>query len=258
MLSVVVIDDELCSLNLLVHLLNNFTSVQLKVVGKASNLTDGLELIRNTNPDLVFLDIEMPDGNGMDIFNHQIVQKIKIVLVTGHENYAIDAINKPVAGYLLKPVDFIDLQNVIKKVDKMISQEQQRLELEDRMNALCTAEVPGKNLIFDVESGFMMENTKNIEYCTADQSYSTIFTNAKRDFVVSKSLKELEGYLPKNQFYRTHKSYLVNIFYIRKFVRSSESYVLLKSGTKIPVSVRKTSVIFNEIKEMLANEQLAD
>jgi len=258
MLSVVVIDDELMALNLLVHLLNNFTSVQLKVVGKAMNLNDGIELIKKTNPDLVFLDIEMPDGNGMEILDHQISKKSKIVLVTGHDHYAVDAINKSVAGYLLKPVNFVELQNVIKNVEKMIRLEQQHLELEDRINTLCTADVSGKNLIFEIESGFIVENTRNIEYCTADQSYATIFTFAKREFVVSKSLKELESYLPKNQFYRTHKSFLVNIYYIRKFVRSNESYVLLKSGAKIPVSVRKTSVIFNEIKEMLAKDQLGD
>ena len=91
MLSVVVIDDELVALNLLASLLNNFTSIQLKVVGKATNLTEGIDLIKNTNPDLVFLDIEMPDGNGMEIFNLQLSQKLKIVLVTGHDNYAIDA-----------------------------------------------------------------------------------------------------------------------------------------------------------------------
>ena len=254
MLSVVVIDDELMALNLLVHLLTNFTTVQLKVVGKATNLADGIDLIKHTNPDLVFLDIEMPNGSGMEIFDHELSQKTKIVLVTGHDEYAIQAINKPVSGYLLKPVNFFDLQNVIKKIDKIIRLEQQLLELEDRINTLCTAEVPGKNLIFDVDNGFIMENTKNIEYCTADQSYSTIFTYAKREFVVSKSLKELEEFLPKDQFYRTHKSYLVNIYYIRKFVRSAESYVLLKSGAKIPVSVRKTSLIFNEIKEKLLNE----
>lgn len=255
MLTVVVIDDELLALNLLAYLLDNFTSIQLKVVGKAMNLKDGIDLIKHTNPDIVFLDVEMPDGNGMEIFNQQFSQKTKIVLVTGHDNYAIDAINKSVVGYLLKPVNFPDLQNVIKKVDKMIRMEQQHMELEDKISMLCTAEIPGKNLIFDVESGFIMENTRNIEYCTADQSYATIYTHTKREFVVSKSLKELESYLPKNQFYRTHKSYLVNIYYIRKFVRSGESYVLLKSGAKIPVSVRKTSVIFNEIKEMLTRDQ---
>jgi two-component system LytT family response regulator len=254
MLSVVVIDDELMALNLLAYLLDNFTSIQLKVVGKAMNLTDGIELIKHTQPDLVFLDIEMPDGNGMEIFKHQFSQKTKIVLVTGHDHYAIEAINKSVAGYLLKPVNFLDLQEIIKKVDKLIRLEQQQLELEDRINILGTAEIPGKNLIFDVESGFVMENTRNIEYLTADQSYATIYTHAKREFMVSKSLKELESYLPKNQFYRTHKSYLVNIYYIRKFVKTGESYVLLKSGAKIPVSVRKSSVIFNEIKQMLSQE----
>jgi two-component system LytT family response regulator len=254
MLSVVVIDDELMALNLMVHLLTNFTSVQLKVVGKATSLSEGIDLIKHTNPDLVFLDIEMPNGSGMEIFDHELSQKTKIVLVTGHDRYAIQAINKPVSGYLLKPVNFVDLQHIIKKIDKVIRLEQQLLEMEDRINALCTAEVPGKNLIFDVESGFILENTKNIEYCTADQSYATIFTYAKREFVVSKSLKELEEYLPQDQFYRTHKSYLVNIYYIRKFVRSGESYVLLKSGAKIPVSVRKTSQIFNDIKEMLSRD----
>ncbi len=251
MITVVVIDDEIMSLNLLAYLLDNFTSIQLKVVGKAMNLNDGIELIKHTNPDLVFLDIEMPDGSGLEIFNHQLSQKTKIVLVTGHDQYAIDAINKPVAGYLLKPVNFIDLQEIIKKVERMIRSEQQQLELEDRINTLGTSDVPGKNLIFDVESGFIVENTRNIEYITADQSYATLFTYAKREFVVSKSLKELESYLPKNQFYRTHKSYLVNIYYIRKFVKTGESYVLLKSGAKIPVSVRRSAVIFNEIKEML-------
>ena len=258
MISVVVIDDELMSLNLLSYLLDNFTTVRLKVVGKAMNLNDGIELIKHTNPDLVFLDIEMPDGNGLEIFNHQLSQKTKIVLVTGHDEYAIDAINKPVAGYLLKPVNFVDLQEIIKKVDKMIRLEQQQLELEDRINTLGTSDVPGKNLIFDVDNGFIVENTRNIEYIAADQSYATLFTYAKREFVVSKSLKELESYLPKNQFYRTHKSYLVNIYYIRKFVKTGESYVLLKSGAKIPVSVRKAAVIFNEIKEMLTNDQSPD
>ena len=222
MLSVVVIDDELCALNLLTFLLNNFTSVQLKVVGKAMNLNEGIELIKRTNPDLVFLDIEMPDGNGMEIFNHQFSQKLKIVLVTGHEHYAIDAINKSVAGYLLKPVNFIDLQNVIKKVDKMIRLEQQHLELEDRINSLCTAEVPGKNLIFDIESGFMLENTRNIEYCTADQSYATIFTYAKREFIVSKSLKSW-----KHIYLRTNFIVPTNLFWLI-FITSVSLYDQVK------------------------------
>ena len=84
----------------------------------------------------------------MEIFDHQFSQKLKLFLLPGTIIYAIDAINKSIAGYLLKPVNFIDLQNVVKKVEKMIRLEQQQLELEDRINILGTAEVPGKNLIF--------------------------------------------------------------------------------------------------------------
>lgn len=92
-----------------------------------------------------------------------------------------------------------------------------------------------------------MLNTRNIEYCYANQSYSVIVTYTKKEILIAKSLKELQDMLPQKQFYRTHKSYLVNIYYIRKYVHAKESFVLLKSGEKIPVSVRVTSSISKDI-----------
>ena len=97
-----------------------------------------------------------------------------------------------------------------------------------------------------------MENSSHIEYCVAAQSYSEIITIGSKEITVSKSLKEIQEMLPEDQFYRTHKSYLVNINYIRKFVKASESYLLLKSGTKIPVSVRVSSTITKDLKQKLS------
>jgi len=252
MLRIVIIDDEEDAIEVLSKLLDNFTSVKLKIVGTASNLMNGVEIINETNPDLVFLDIDMPGQNGMAIYDYFKEPIFKVVFVTAYQQYAIDAIKKSAFDYILKPVNIIELKETLKKVNEELIHEQRQRELEDKINLLCTAEIEGKNIVLDVESGFIMENTKNIEYCRADQSYSTVVTYVGKEILVTKSLKEVQELLPENQFYRTHKSFLINIHYIRKFLRGNESYVLLKSGAKIPVSVRTSSIITKEIKKMLS------
>lgn len=253
MLTAVIIDDEKDAIAVLSQLLKDFTNTPVKVVGTANNLDEGIKVINSTKPDIVFLDIDMPEKNGMDIYKSIENPPFKIIFVTAYNQFAIEALKKSATDYLLKPVNFIELRESLIKVTKQIEFEQQQRELEDKINLLCTAEMEGKTLVLDVEAGFVMENTKNIEYCYADQSYSVIVTYLGKEIVVTKPLKELQELLPNAHFYRTHKSYLVNIYYIRKFVRANESYVLLKSGVKIPVSVRTSSVISKDIKQMLSN-----
>ena len=253
MLTAVIIDDEKDAIGVLSQLLKDFTNTPVKIVGTANNLDDGIKIINSTKPDIVFLDIDMPERSGMDIYKSFENPSFKIIFVTAYNQYAIEALKNSATDYLLKPVNFIELRESLIKVTKQIEFEQQQRELEDKINLLCAAEMEGKTLVLDVEIGFVMENTKNIEYCYADQSYSVIVTYLGKEIVVTKPLKELQELLPKAHFYRTHKSYLVNVFYIRKFVRANESYVLLKSGAKIPVSVRTSSVISKDIKQMLSN-----
>jgi two-component system, LytTR family, response regulator len=125
--------------------------------------------------------------------------------------------------------------------------EEKQIQLEEKLNLMSAPEMQGENVILDTENGFMIFNTRNIEYCYANQSYCYIVTYAKKEFLIAKSLKEIQIMLPEKQFYRTHKSYLVNIFYIRKYVHAKESFVILKSGEKIPVSIRVSSNISQDI-----------
>ena len=251
MLSAVIIDDEEAAIFLLEELLNSMTSFDVKVAGRATNLERGLELIKRTQPDIVFLDINLPGKNGLEIFNEFRAPRFKIIFCTAYQEYAIEVLKKSVCGYLLKPIDFFELRDALQKVTEMLLHEQKQLELEDKINILSTPVMPGENILFAVENGFVMENTRNIEYCYARQSYSVMVTYTKKEILVSKSLKELQEILPDKQFYRTHKSFLVNIFYIRKFVRTKDSYVQLESGLKIPVSVRITAAITNDIKKII-------
>ena len=249
---IVVIDDEVDAINVVVKLLETFSSILFKITGTANNLKEGVELIKKTKPDLIFLDIEMPGKNGLAIYDYFENPDFKIIFMTAYQQYAIEALKKSASDYLLKPINIIELKESLQKVVKQIEQKWQEEELKDKMNFLSGVEIDGKNILLEVEGGFILENSSNIEYAYAHQSYSIIVTHSKKEIVVSKSLKQLQELLPNNQFYRTHKSYLTNIFFIKKFVRASESYVLMKSGVKIPVSVRTSALITREIKQMLS------
>ncbi len=251
MLHIVIIDDEQDAIDGLSKLLSHFTSVDVRITGTARNLAEGVTVISETKPDLVFLDIDMPGKNGMAIYEYFKKPGFKVIFVTAYQQFAIEALKKSASDYLLKPVNFVELQEALQKVAKELELDQQQRELEDKINLLCASGVEGRNIILDVENGFIMENTRNIEYCRADQSYSIAVTYVRKEILVTKSLKELQELLPENQFYRTHKSFLVNVHYIRKFVRANESFVLLKSGAKIPVSVRTSVIITKDIKKML-------
>jgi two-component system LytT family response regulator len=253
MLNVIIIDDESDSIGALSSLLVRFTTVPIKILGTASNLDDGIKLINSNHPDLVFLDINMPNASGMEIYKYFSKPQFKVIFVTAYSQFAIEAIKNSASDYLLKPVNFIELNDAIKKVSSELKKEQQHSQIEDYIVKLNTLDIEGKNIIIDIENGFVVENTKNIEYCVADQSYSYIYTNRGNKIIVSKPLKYLEELLPDKQFYRTHKSYLVNIHYIKQFVKADENYVLLKSDIKIPVSVRKSSDFEEIIKKMLQN-----
>ncbi len=253
MITAVLIDDEFYAIDVLTQLLKNFTNTPVKVLGTANNLEEGIKIIHSTKPDIVFLDIDMPNQSGMEIFKVFKKPEFKIIFVTAYNQYAIEALKNSATDYLLKPIDFNELSIALSKVALILEKEQKQRELEDKINLLCAADMEGKNVVLDIETGFVMENTKNIEYCYADHSYSVIVTYLGKKITVTKPLKDLQELLPSNQFYRTHKSYLVNMYYIRKFIKASESFVLMRSGIKIPVSVRMSTTISKEIKQLLAN-----
>jgi two-component system, LytTR family, response regulator len=251
MIRAVIIDDESKAITALNQLLSNFVTVPVKIVGTAMNLEDGVKTINSTNPDVVFLDIDLPDKNGLEIYNSFENPEFKVIYVTAYNQYAISALKKSAIDYLLKPVNIIELREALTKLSDNLKYEQYTRSLEDKVNLLTRPEMEGQNIVFEVPNGFFVENTRNIEYCYADRAYSVIVTQLGKETIVSKPLKDLQDLLPENHFFRTHKSYLVNIFHIRKFVKADDSYILLKSGTRIPVSVRTSSLIAKKIKQLL-------
>ena len=251
MLSAVIIDDEETAIQVLIEMLTDISSIKIKIAGTALNLKAGVEIIKMTQPDIVFIDINMPGKNGLEIYNEFKCPDFKIIFCSAYPQFAFDVLKKAASGYLLKPIDLIELEKVLQKVKNELYYEQKQLMLEDKIDFLNSPAMNGDNILLEVENGFIIGNSKNIEYCYAKNSHSVVVMQSQKEYEVTKSLKELEENLPQAQFYRTHKSYLVNIYYIRKFVHAKENYVLLESGVKVPVSVRITTVISKDIKNRM-------
>jgi two-component system, LytTR family, response regulator len=251
MLSAVIIDDEETAIQVLVEMLTNISSIKVKIAGTALNLKAGVEIIKMTRPDIVFLDINMPGKNGLEIYNEFKCPDFKIIFCSAHPQYAFDVLKKAACGYLLKPIDLLELENALRKVQYELNHEQKQLMLEDKINFLNSPVMKGDNILLEVDNGFIIGNSRNIEYCYAKNANSVVVMQTQKEYEVTKSLKELEEILPSSQFYRTHKSYLANIYYIRKFVHAKENYVLMESGVKVPVSVRITTVISRDIKNRM-------
>ena len=158
MLATIIIDDDEIEIFRLTELFKKLPSYEIQIKGTALNLSDGVELIKEIRPNLVFLDINMSGINGLEFFNEINLPSFKIIFCTAFQQYAIDAIKINPCGCLLKPIDLLDLREALQKVSVEISQEQKNHFMEEKMNYLNLLEMPGKNILIDVENGFMKFN----------------------------------------------------------------------------------------------------
>jgi len=254
MLSAVIIDTDKSDINLLVELLTIHSSIKIKIVGTALNLLDGVAIIKKTQPDIVFLEIILPGRNGLEIYNVFKTPNFKIIFYSANQQYALDILRKSACGYLLKPVDIIELEEILQKVIDELLKEEKQFKMQEMISIQNCPVSTGTNILLEVENGFIIVNTRNIEYCYARGPHSVVVMNSQKEFFVTKSLKELQEVLTEKHFYRPHKTYLMNIHYMQKFVRAKENYIVMESGVIIPVSARITTFLPNEIRKKLSNE----
>jgi len=245
----VIIDDEKNSREVLHNMLNKYCT-DVAVVGDASGCDEGVELIRQLKPDLVFLDIQMPDGSGFNLLEEIEKPDFDVIFVTAFDQYAIKAIKFSALDYLLKPVNPQDLiQSVERYRDKSYTgQINKRLEV--LMQNVGSGSQKPKKIILSTAEGYHVVNPDDIIRCQSDSYYTNFhFIDGKR-VIVSKTLKEYEEMLNDFGFVRCHKSHLVNVKYIKSYLRADGGFIMMTDGTEIPVSRRKRDYIVNIISNL--------
>lgn len=230
----VIVDDEAAVRNAIRSLLaENFPDIN--ILATAGNIQEGYDAIINSKPDLLFLDIELPDGTGFDLLKKFNQITFKIIFVTGHHEYALDAIKVSALDYVLKPIDTDELCRAVEKAREVMNQQEQRLKLQALSENLQGKKVL-KRIILHTSDHLQIVSVSDIVRAEADSNYTMFTLSAGKHILVSRTIKEFETLLSGSGLIRVHQSHLVNLYYIDRFIKKDGGYLILKDGTKIPVS----------------------
>lgn len=211
----------------------------ISIIGQADSVASGVDIIKQLSPDIVFLDVEMPDGTGFDLLQKLKPISFKVIFITGYEDFAIRAFRFSAIDYLLKPLDAGDLIDAVKKAEDSLSKEVFDVKLS---NLFSNLERPKnlQKLILKTADRIYSVNIQDVVNCESDKNYTTFnFVNAPK-LVVSTNLKEYETLLVPHNFFRTHQSHLINMAYFDHFIKTDGgNTIIMKNKTAIPLSVRK-------------------
>lgn len=232
-LKAILVEDEANSREILRNYISKYCP-DVNLLGEAATIKDGLKLINDLEPDLIFLDVEMPFGNAFDLLEQVQNRTFETIFVTAYNHYAMDALNNHAAYYLMKP---INIDELIKGVAHVLDIKKRENEIEGKILTSNFSTVEGK-ITIPQQDGFQVLEVADIHYCKADDNYTEIYLKEKR-IVVSKTLKYFEEALANFPFVRIHKSYLVNLNSIVKYKKGKGGSVVLSIGKELAVSATK-------------------
>lgn len=241
-LTALIIEDEANSREILRNYLTKYCK-NVRVLGEAANIKDGLVLLQNKNPDILFLDVEMPYGNAFDLLDQLPDRTFETIFVTAYNQYAMDALNHHAAYYLMKP---IDIDELVKSVTYVAEVKERENALEDKILTPVLTKVNGK-ITLPQQDGFQVLNVAEILYCKADDNYTEIYLENRR-LVVSKTLKYFEDALTDFAFARIHKSYLVNVNEVVKYNKGKGGSVVVSNGKELLVSASRKQQLLSYFK----------
>ncbi len=237
MIRAVIIEDDKNNIEVLSGLLSRFCQ-DIRLEGTALTVEQGTRLIHETSPDLVFLDVELGNKTGFDVLKEFPSPAFSVIFTTAHEQYAFKAIKASCIEYLLKPVNYKELQEAVKKFIQQKSLSVNRKKIEVLLNNIGDLSNTFSKLAIPTSDGYAFLNAGEIIYCQADLNYTVIHTSKNERLMSSRNLKEFEEILDPSVFFRCHKSYIINLNFIKKYTKS-DSVVLMYNETAIDIAHRK-------------------
>jgi two-component system, LytTR family, response regulator len=242
MIKAIIVDDERKSREILSTMLSRYCT-GIEVVAAAGNVEEGIAAITAEKPQILFLDISMPDGNGFDLLNKIGETDFEIIFITAYNEYALQAIKARAIDYLLKPLNIKELQLAVQKAAERIEEKQYLIEALQKQQE--KKNIATGRLAVPVNDGLQFVSLEQIVRLTAKGSYTEIFSEDNSHVLSSRPLKEYEDMLPANVFFRAHHSHIINLAYIRQYHRGEGGYVTMHDGSVIDISKRKKKDFLN-------------
>ena len=245
----ILVDDEPRGLSSLQKLLElNCDTVE--IIATCSSAAAATDAIANLQPQLVFLDIAMPEANGFDLLHNLRAINFEIIFVTAHNNYMKQAFHFSAVDYLLKPVDDDLLKDAVMRAAKRIEDKSGNKQIESFLyNVQQNNRSQKMKLSLPSFKGYQIVEIKNIIYCEAKSNYTYFYFSDRAVFCASKPIHEYDELLSDAGFVRIHKSFLINIEHVKEYIRGEGGSVILSEGTEVEVSRRKKDLLMIKIKE---------
>lgn len=238
-LTAIIVDDEFHGRENLKLIIDNYCP-EIAVKDCADSVLSAVAMVKMHQPNVVFLDINMPILDGFDFLDEFEDRKFMVVFVSAHEEFGINAVKVGAADYLLKPINIKELKLCVKKLR----------DLQDKKNKEKPT-LENNKLLIPASHGFNVIQIDGIIRLEADGCYTTIYTKGKKQRLISRTLKDFEESLPKETFFRIHKSHLINLTYIKDYSNLSGNVVTMKDGSKISISRRRVPPFMQSVKTFL-------
>jgi two-component system LytT family response regulator len=251
MIKTVLVEDEKKSREVLQKMLEKHCP-DVQLLGSASSVTEGVEMIRSQKPELVFLDIELTDGTGFDVLEKVKDQQFDVVFATAYDQYAIKAIKFSAIDYLLKPYDIDELKAAVKKIaDKKAQHAAPNLDnIKFLLDNFKKQDENYNKITLPTGNAYEIVQIKDIVRCEADGSYTNFYLSDKRHFMVTQNLKHYEDILPGDKFLRVHHAHLINMDHVVRFLKEDSGYAIMSDGSKIEISRRKREQFLEILNKM--------
>jgi two-component system LytT family response regulator len=249
MIRAIIVEDEKHSRETLRGLLDRYCR-NVIILAEADTYRSGIAAIKEHQPQLIFLDIQMPDGSGFRLLEELDEINFEIIFTTAFDQFAIKAIKYSALDYLLKPIDPEELANALKKVEQKISKQKVNQNIQVLLDNIKNKDADPHKIVLSTSEKIHVIDTDQILRCESDNYYTNFFLTNGKQILVSKTLKENEQMLDGHNFIRPHKSHLVNVKYIKGYLRSDGGYIEMTDGSKIPVSRRKREKIVEIITHL--------
>ncbi len=236
----VIIDDEEDSRSNTRNMIQNYCE-EIEIVGEADNGPEGKKRIQELKPQVVFLDINMPGMNGFQMLEGIYQRDFCVIFLTAYSEHGITAVKAGATDYLLKPLMLSELQGAVKKVV-------QHYETKPSGSVNSKPEENKNLVLINHSKGFTLVDFKDIVWLEASDNYTNLFLNGQKKIVASKTLKEFEAILPETDFFRIHRSALINIHFVKEYSNHEGGEVILSDGTHVQVSKARTQEFSEFIK----------
>jgi two-component system LytT family response regulator len=247
MKKILIIDDEKPTREFIRHMLDSF-KLNVEIYTDGENVETAINAIEKIHPDLVLLDIQMPDGNGFDVLKRSQFKNFKVIFITAFQEFAIQAIKFSALDYILKPIDMDELRNSVNRAFDLTdnkTNESQIIALQNNIQPHQKRKIVLKTL-----ESIHLVDIENIIRCEADKNYTSFYLLDGKRILVSKTLKDYDVMLSGFNFFRVQQSHLININYIERYDKHDGGYVVMKDGASVPLSPAKKDQFFQLLENL--------